>query len=146
MILALSGKSGLDSDLLYHLPYAVEAPFNSYAKQDSSTCLPNTRVSLLEEIYNWVDSEDKQCIFWLNSLAGTGKSTIARTVARRYFEQKRLGASFFFSRGGGDVGYAGKFFTSIAVQLAYNAPSLRRYISEAAEEQIDIINHSLRDQ
>jgi hypothetical protein len=146
MILALSGKSGLDSDLLHHLPYTVEAPFNSYAKQDSSTCLPNTRVGLLEEIYNWVDSEDERCIFWLNGLAGTGKSTIARTVARRYFEQKRLGASLFFSRGGGDVGHAGKFFTSIAVQLAYNAPSLRRYISEAAEEQIDIANHSLRDQ
>jgi hypothetical protein len=93
-----------------------------------------------------VDSEDERCIFWLNGLAGTGKSTIARTVARRYFEQKRLGASFFFSRGGGDVGHAGKFFTSVAVQLAYNAPSLRRYISEAAEEQIDIANHSLHDQ
>jgi hypothetical protein len=124
----------------------VEAPFNAYSKEDSSTCLPNTRVGLLKEIYNWVDSEDERCIFWLNGLAGTGKSTIARTVARRYFEQKRLGASFFFSRGGGDVSHAGKFFTSIAVQLAYNAPSFRRYISEAVKEQIDIANHSLHDQ
>ena len=81
--------------LLYRLPYTVEAPFNSYAKQDSPTCLPNTRVGLLEEIYNWVDSEDERCIYWLSGLAGTGKSTIARTVARRYFTQKRLGASFF---------------------------------------------------
>lgn len=32
------------------------------------------------------------------------------------------------------------------MQLVYNAPSLRRYISEAAKEQIDIANHSLRDQ
>jgi hypothetical protein len=146
MILALSGKLGIDSDLLHHLPYTVEALFNSYAKQDLSTYLPNTRVGLLKEIHNWVDSEDKRCIFWLNSLAGTRKSTIARTVARRYFEQKRLGASFFFLRGGGDVRHSGKFFTSIAVQLAHNAPSLRRHISEAAEEQINIANHSLRDQ
>ena len=93
-----------------------------------------------------MDSEDERCIYWLSGLAGTGKSTIARTVARRYFEQKRLGASFFFSRGGGDVGHAGTFFTSIAVQLAYNAPSLRRHILEAAEEQINIANHSLGDQ
>jgi len=133
-------------DLLHHLPYTIEAPFNSFAKQTSSTCLPNTRVGLLKEIYNWVDSEDERCIFWLNGLAGTGKSTIARTVARRYFKQKRLGASFFFSRGGGDIGHAGKFFTSIAVQLAYNAPPFRRYISEAVKEQIDIANHFLRDQ
>jgi hypothetical protein len=52
MILALSSKSGLDSDLLYHLPYTVKAPFNSYTKQDSPACLLNTRVSLLKEIYN----------------------------------------------------------------------------------------------
>ncbi|KAH8679631.1 vegetative incompatibility protein HET-E-1 [Tricladium varicosporioides] len=137
---------GLDLDILQRLPHAVDAPFNSYVKQNSSTCLPNTRVSILEEIYNWVDSKDERCIFWLNGLAGTGKSTIARTVARKYFEQKRLGASFFFSRGGGDVGHASKFFTSIAVQLASNVPSFRQYISEAAEEQIDIVNHSLHDQ
>ena len=73
----LIGKLGLDSDVLRRLPYAVDAPFNSYAKQDASTCLQNTRVGLLKEIYNWVDSEYKRCIFWLNSLAGTGKSTIA---------------------------------------------------------------------
>jgi len=142
----LTGNPGLTPDILRRLPYTVDALFNSYAKQDPSTCLPNTRVGILEEIYNWVDSEDERCIFWLNGLAGTGKSTIARTVARRYFEQKRLGASFFFSKGGGDVGHAGKFFTSIAMQLAYNAPSFRQYISEAVEEQIDIADHSLSDQ
>jgi cytidylate kinase len=92
-----------------------------------------------------VDSEDERCI-WLNGLAGTGKSTIARTVARRYFEQKRLGASFFFSRGGGELGMPVNSLQVLPCKLAYNAPSLRRYISEAAEEQIDIANHSLRDQ
>jgi hypothetical protein len=79
-------------------------------------------------------------------LAGTGKSTIARTVARRYFDQKRLGASFFFSRGGGDVGHAGKFFTSFAAQLARNVPQIQRLISDAVIEQNDIANQSLRDQ
>ncbi|KAF2179765.1 hypothetical protein K469DRAFT_693663 [Zopfia rhizophila CBS 207.26] len=56
---------------------------------------------------------------------GTGKSTIARTVARKYYDQKRLGASFFFSRGGGDVGNAGLFVTSIAAQLANDVPPLQ---------------------
>jgi hypothetical protein len=79
-------------------------------------------------------------------LAGTGKSTIARTVARRYSDQKRLGASFFFSRGGGDVGHAGKFFTSLAVQLAGNIPQTQRLISDTVTGQNDIVNQSLRDQ
>jgi hypothetical protein len=78
-------------------------------------------------------------------MAGTGKSTIAYTVARAYFEQGRLAASFFFSRGGGDVGHAGKFITSIAVQLANNIPALKRNICDAITERDDIISQSLRD-
>jgi hypothetical protein len=97
-MLPLTGKPGLDNDLLHRLLYAIEAPFNSYAKQASPSCLPNTRLDLLKEIHKWVDGQDERCIFWLNGLAGTGKSTIARTVARTYFEQKRLRASFFFSK------------------------------------------------
>jgi hypothetical protein len=79
-------------------------------------------------------------------LAGTGKSTIARTVARTYSERGRLGASFFFSRGGGDVGHAGKFFTSIAVQLARNVATLSRHICEAITAHSDIASQSLYDQ
>jgi hypothetical protein len=82
----------------------------------------------------------------LNGLAGTGKSTIARTIARECFDQQRLGASFFFSRGDGDVGHADKFFTTIAVQLANNSPSLKRYIREAVSKHNDIKDQSLRDQ
>src|SRR5450432_4185996 len=92
----------------------------------------------------WADGPRDKCIFWLDGLAGTGKSTIARTVAHRYFEQKRLGASFFFSRGGGDVSHAGKFFTSTAVQLANNVPSLQQHICDAVTERKDIASQSPR--
>jgi hypothetical protein len=58
---------------------------------------------MLQEINSWAEGQDKQCIFWLSSLAGTGRSTIAQTVARSYYNKQRLVASFFFSPGGGDV-------------------------------------------
>jgi NACHT domain len=128
------------------LPIVADAPFNAYQRQHDPTCLPDTRVDLLQEIYSWADGRDERCIFWLSGLAGTGKSTIARTVARQYFDQKRLGASFFFSRGGGDVGHAGKFITSIAWQIANNIPSLHQHIYNALTECRDIANQSLRDQ
>ena len=79
-------------------------------------------------------------------MAGTGKSTIARTISREYFERGHLGASFFFSRGGGDVGHAGKFFTTIASQLAKRSPSLKISICKAVAKNSDIQNQSLRDQ
>ncbi|KAH8586004.1 hypothetical protein B0O99DRAFT_748622 [Bisporella sp. PMI_857] len=131
---------------LNRLECASEAVFNSYAKQHLPLCLLDTRIELLRDIRSWANGKDERCIFWLNGLAGTGKSTIARTVARELFEQKRLGASFFFSRGGGDVGNAQKFVTSIAVQLAESIPTLRRYISGVATEYSDIANRSLHDQ
>ncbi|OBT69729.1 hypothetical protein VE03_00856 [Pseudogymnoascus sp. 23342-1-I1] len=136
-------------DPLSLLPFTTNAPFNSYNHQHEPTCLPDTRVDLLQEIYDWADGKDRQdgrSIFWLNGLAGTGKSTISRTVARRYNTQKRLGASFFFSKGGGDASHAGKFFTTIAVQLANNVPCLRQYICDAIVERIDIANLSYLDQ
>jgi hypothetical protein len=79
-------------------------------------------------------------------MAGTGKSTIARTVAHEYSKQHRLGASFFFVRGGGDVSRADSFVTTIAVQLANNAPPLRPYICEAIRERTDIASKALHDQ
>ena len=132
--------------MLNSLPIAKDAPFNAYQRQHNPTCLPDTRVDLLQKIYAWADGRDSSCIFWLKGLAGTGKSTIANTVARRYFDQKHLGASFFFSRGGGDVGDAGKFVTSIAWQLAISIPSLVHHVYDALRKRRDIPGQSLRDQ
>jgi hypothetical protein len=128
------------------LPHAAQASFNSYDKEHDPTCLPNTRLEIRRYIITWADGQDARHIFWLNGMAGTGKSTIARTVARYFYDQKRLGASFFFSRGGGDVGHANKFFTTIAWQLANTVPPLKRYICEAISEHNDIATQTLRDQ
>jgi hypothetical protein len=128
------------------LPNAVDAPFNAYSRQNDPTCLPDTRVDLLREIYSWTDGNDGRFIYWLNGLAGTGKSTIARTVARKYFENGQLGASFFFSRGGGDVGRASKFFTTIAMHLARKSQSLQRHIGDALRKNNNIATQSLGDQ
>jgi hypothetical protein len=49
-------------------------------------------------------------------------------------------------RGGGDVGHAGKFATSIAVQLANNIPTFRQHVCDTVMERKDITNQSLRDQ
>ena len=143
LIYAFHCRNESDFDLL---PSVAEAAFNSYDKQHDPLCLDGTRTDVLDKIHEWADGDKEKCIFWLNGLAGTGKSTIARTVARDYSDRGRLGASFFFSRGGGDVSHAGKFFTSIAVQLARRIPTLRRYICEAIAEYSDIASQSLRDQ
>ena len=72
-------------------------------------CLEGTRVDLLKEIEGWSANPGDRCIFWLNGMAGTGKSTIARTVARKLDTKGCLGASFFFSRDSVDLNNADRF-------------------------------------
>jgi hypothetical protein len=90
----------------------------------------------------------RERIYWLDGMAGTGKSTIARTVARRFHNEGFLGASFFFSRGGGELETARKFVTTVAVQLARRSPQLRRHICHAvrAEDDDDVAHLTLDDQ
>jgi cytidylate kinase len=89
-------------------------------------------VDLLRKIREWADGKDERPIFWLRGLAGTGKSCIARTIAREYSQKHRLAATFFFSRDiGGDVRHTRKFFTSIAAQLADISEVLKGYICDA---------------
>ncbi|KAF2395522.1 purine and uridine phosphorylase [Trichodelitschia bisporula] len=131
--------------VLGNIPTAVEAPFNARKREHDTACLPDTRVALLKQIYEWRDGMDSPNIFWLSGLAGYGKSTVARTVAARCFK-KGLSASFFFTKGGGDVGHAGMFVTSIAVQLANNVPDLKPVICDAIAKHSNIASLSLREQ
>ena len=64
-------------------------------------------------------------MFWLNGLAGTGKSTIAQTFAEMSFADGKLGASFFCSRDFEDRSNLRKIFPTLAFQLAYRYPRFR---------------------
>lgn len=130
---------------LAKLAYAEGAAFDSSHRQYEPNCTPGTRVSLLNVLQEWAISDGK-CIFWLNGMAGTGKSTIARTFAYELSHQSILGASFFFSRGTGDLGHAAKFVSSIACQLADISPLIKGYICEAISKNGSVIRQGLRNQ
>ncbi|GLA82247.1 hypothetical protein AtubIFM56815_006429 [Aspergillus tubingensis] len=130
---------------LNKLPIAEGAHFNSHMDEDQVECLKNTRVELLDDITDWVDEPEGKTIFWLRGVAGTGKSTISRTVARKLQERELLGASFFFKRGEGDRGKASRFITTIVKQLMIALPQLRKEIAAAMEDDL-IVSTSLKEQ
>jgi len=133
-------------DPLQLLPSAPQAAVDSSGKEGDPLCLDNTRVEVRQQIRTWADGEDKSHIFWLSGWAGTGKSTIARTVAYEYRDRGSLGASFFFSRGKEDVSHAGKFFTSIAVQLAQYSAVLGDLIRKAISDNPNVASKVQQDQ
>ena len=57
-------------------------------------CLRGTHGPVLDGIELWAGDFCQHSIYWLNGLTGTGKSTIAKTIAERLFADGRLGASF----------------------------------------------------
>jgi hypothetical protein len=79
-------------------------------------------------------------------MAGTGKSTISRTVAQSFADKGQLGGSFFFKRGEGDRGNAARFFTTIAAQLTTKVPSLSPFIGDAIDTDPFISEKSLKEQ
>lgn len=131
---------------LSKLLYADGANFDSPERQNEPYCLPDTRVDILHQIMKWSTDPCQKTIFWLNGMAGTGKSTIAQTIARNLTEQNRLAASFFFSKGRGDLSHTGKLFSTIARQFAATSRMLKRYICEAIAEHDNISQQSMRDQ
>ncbi|KAF3908503.1 hypothetical protein ABW21_db0205184 [Orbilia brochopaga] len=129
-----------------NLPLAEGAPFGSYADQHEPECLPGTRVELLDQVTQWAADPQGKSIFWLVGRAGTGKSTISRTVARLLQEKGWLGPSFFFKRGEADRSRSALFFTTIAHQLAIQSRYLAFHIQQAVQNDPDIHRRALREQ
>ncbi|KAM0522542.1 hypothetical protein ACHAPE_002133 [Trichoderma viride] len=116
--------------VLSKLRVAEAATFDSSVDGEQSYCLPGTRTEVIAQIRQWSTEQNGQSIFWLNGMAGTGKSTISRTVAQLSSNNEILGASFFFKRGEGSRGRAAFLFTTIAAQLVRRLPCLAPHIRE----------------
>ncbi|KAF9878759.1 vegetative incompatibility protein het-e-1 [Colletotrichum karsti] len=122
------------------LPAVLEARYDSRDYQDSPRCESGTRVRIQETIYSWADDDFGEPFFWLVGPAGTGKSTVARTITDSWAEQKRLAAGYFFKRGEKGRNDTSRFFATIAIQLADTIPyfqeHLRRSIDSLGTDEI----------
>ena len=113
---------------------------------DRRGCLRGTRENVLNEIESWVEDFKKSPVFWLNGLAGTGKSTIAQTVAERVFADGLLGASFFCSRDFEDRSDLRSIFPTLAFQLAHKYPDFRSHLVPLLRSNPDVVDESLYGQ
>ena len=98
------------------------------------------------EIEQWLTGKREQRVFWLNGLAGTGKSTIAQTFAETSFADGKLGASFFCSRDFQDRSNLQAIFPTLAFQLAYRYPPFREELLPVLKANPDAGRNSLCSQ
>ena len=118
----------------------------AYRHGNRRGCLRGTREAVLNEVESWTEDFDRSSVFWLNGLAGTGKSTIAQTIAERAFADGLLGASFFCSRDFEDRSDLHFIFPTLAFQLAHKFPSFRAHLVPLLRSNPDIVDESLYNQ
>ena len=109
--------------------------------------MKDTRVGVLKSVDDWI-SHGEEPVFWMPGLAGTGKTTIAHTIAEKYQERGLLGGSFFFSRYEQERREPRHVFTTIAFQLGNRYPRLKANIAYALRDKtvLDLaFQHHLQD-
>lgn len=89
-------KAQSNRQLLDQLPAVMWAVYGYY-EQDRGVCLEGTQTSVLRQIQDWSSDPHGQPICWLQGMAGTGKSTIARTVAAAFHNGTSLTGRGFLS-------------------------------------------------
>jgi hypothetical protein len=100
--------------------------------------MENTRTEVLGKIMNWAQDKDGHPVCLLSGPAGSGKSTIAHTIALEYDRDelgKKLAFSYFFSRRNRDRNNMDKFFPTFAYQLAHFLPSVQQSMQAALKDR-----------
>jgi hypothetical protein len=103
--------------------------------------LGGTRVDILRRINDWVWDirAESQTVFWLGGLAGSGKSTVAATMAHQLEEKQLLGAHFFFCRQETDRNKSALVFSTLARQLAvFRKGEFGSWVANAVRGELDV--------
>jgi len=131
------------------MPYtAFNAAYNSGERESehASTCLENTRKDVINRISAWMEGNHNRPVCWLEGPAGSGKSTVAHTIAEQCANKQRLVFSFFSSRGKLDRSDTSKFFPTFAYQLASFIPATQTSMQRALAADTSIPSQRLGDQ
>ncbi|OJA08875.1 hypothetical protein AZE42_01734 [Rhizopogon vesiculosus] len=110
-------------------------------------CLPQTRSDLLSSVLSWaMNPSSNQNILWLHGPAGSGKSTVATTIANIARDLGRLGAFVFFNRHIAARNDPSSVIRTLAFQLGEFDHRLGAAISNVIESTPSIRQSPLRQQ
>ncbi|CCO37617.1 Vegetative incompatibility protein HET-E-1 [Rhizoctonia solani AG-1 IB] len=106
-------------------------------------CTPGTRERIIQDFLDWASDKDTYKLYWMNGMAGTGKTTIAYTLCRRLEKTKQLGACFFCSRISPDCRDVNRVFTTIAHQLSQYSNPYRNKLFEVLTDTPNIAQRNI---
>ncbi|KAG9121357.1 hypothetical protein FRC07_002715, partial [Ceratobasidium sp. 392] len=109
-------------------------------------CTPNTRTLVLQNLLAWANCVTEPKVYWMNGMAGTGKTTIAYTFCQTLKTANQLGASFFCSRQLPGCRDTARIVPTLAYQLARRSLAFRSALCRTLAIDPDICSTSIADQ
>lgn len=133
---------------LSKLASSLAAVYNSAESEDvkRGPCTPGTRVDELNKLLVWARNGQAEDIYWLNGMAGTGKTTIAYSFCAEIDKTAELGASFFCSRSIPECRNVKLILPTIAYQIARFSRPFRCALSQVLEADPDVHTRVLKEQ
>ncbi|KAJ1304056.1 hypothetical protein OPQ81_008464 [Rhizoctonia solani] len=133
---------------LENLNPAKLAPYNSMhgTEVNRRTCTKNTREKVLADLNNWSDDPEGKRVYWMNGMAGTGKTTIACSLAHALENRGQLGASFFCSKRSPECRDANRIVPTIAYQLSQFSTPFRAALFNVLNSDPDISSRNITSQ
>ncbi|CAE6428457.1 unnamed protein product [Rhizoctonia solani] len=109
--------------------------YNSWASDRTKRrpCADGTRQSELEKLKTWARDPSAEPVYWINGMAGTGKTTIAYTLCSELDSTDELAASFFCTRLLPKCRDIRLIIPSIAYQLTRFSYPFRHALSQVIE-------------
>ncbi|KAG8711011.1 hypothetical protein FRC11_003849 [Ceratobasidium sp. 423] len=100
-------------------------------------CTAQTREAIHKDLQDWTTNPTSEKIYWMNGMAGTGKTTIAYSLCEWLEGTNRLGASFFCSRISSTCRSLSRIVPTLAYQLARYSPAFRSALCAVLENNPD---------
>ena len=132
--------------LLNNLPQAKRAAYNAKSRAGRRSCTAKTREKILADLIAWAADAEDTSKYWLNGMAGTGKTTIAFTFSQILDNIQILGASFFCSHLDTDSSNAELIFPTLAYELACHSTAASKALLNALEKDRNVGYKSMQDQ
>ncbi|KAG8785709.1 hypothetical protein FRC12_017251 [Ceratobasidium sp. 428] len=111
---------------------------SSAATQFRRECTQNTRQLILRELQDWASDPNSAKVYWMNGMAGTGKTTIAYSFCRILAASNQLAANFFCSRSLPERREVTRIVPTIASQLSFFCRPMRDILSRVLENDPDV--------
>ena len=129
-MLQVSSQDTLSEKLL---PRAKFAEYDAASPAPRNPCTENIRKEILNTLQVWASDNATTKVYWLNEMAGTGKTTVAYSFSEILKQKGSLSGTFFASHLRVDTSDARCIIPTISLQLAKYLPSFGFLILDVAK-------------